>query len=100
MVVSKDLCFGAPRLVRIDEHHNLEVQSWDCRRPWIALRSRLPQRDFNTFGVRAVLTLFFLVTCVRSRVLLQSFLMILGPGGFPHERIAMKEQSRSLAERS
>ena len=26
-VVSRDLCFGAPRLVRIDGHHNLEVQS-------------------------------------------------------------------------
>ena len=26
-VVSRDLCCGAPRLVRIDEHHNLEVQS-------------------------------------------------------------------------
>ena len=25
-------CFEAPRLVGIDEHHNLEVQSWDCRR--------------------------------------------------------------------
>ena len=24
--------FRTPRLVRIDEHHNLEVQSWDCRR--------------------------------------------------------------------
>ena len=27
LVVSKDLCFGAPRLVWIDEHHNLEVQT-------------------------------------------------------------------------
>ena len=32
LVVSKDLCFGAPRLVRIDEYLNLEVLSWDCRR--------------------------------------------------------------------
>ena len=31
-VVPKDLCFGAPRLVWIDEHPSLEVQSWDCRR--------------------------------------------------------------------
>ena len=33
LVVSKDLCFGAPRLVQIDEPHNLEVQSWDPWRP-------------------------------------------------------------------
>ena len=32
LVVSKDLFFGAPSLVLIDVHHNLEVQSWDCRR--------------------------------------------------------------------
>ena len=32
LVVGKDLYFGAPSLVWIDEHHNLEVQSWDCRR--------------------------------------------------------------------
>ena len=42
----------------------------------------------------------FSLLCVRSRLLLQSFHIILGPGGFPHERIAMKQQSRSLAERS
>ena len=42
----------------------------------------------------------FSLPCVRSRESLQSFLIILGPDGFPHERIAMKQQSRSLAERS
>ena len=30
--------------------------------------------------------------CVRSREFLQNFLMILGPGGFHRERIAMKQQ--------
>ena len=32
----------------------------------------------------------FSLPCVRSRELLQSFLIILGPGGFLHQRIAMK----------
>ena len=38
--------------------------------------------------------------CVRSRELLQSFLMILGPDGFTYGRTAMKQQSRSLAEQN
>ena len=42
----------------------------------------------------------FSLPCVRSRVLLQRFHMILGPGGFHQERIAMKQQTRSLAELS
>ena len=32
LVVAKDLCVGASSLVRSDEQHNLEMQSWDCRR--------------------------------------------------------------------
>ena len=36
---------------------------------WIALPSCLPQQDFNTFGVLAVLSLLFLVTlCTLTRV--------------------------------
>ena len=30
LVVAKDICFGTPKLVQIDEHHNLEAHSWDC----------------------------------------------------------------------
>ena len=53
---------------------------------WIDLPSTLLQQEFHTLGVR--------------HALLQSFLIILGPGGFHHEKSAMKQQSRSLAERS
>ena len=34
----------------------------------------------------------FSLPCVHSRELLQSFLIILGLGGFRHERIAIKQQ--------
>ena len=63
LVVAKDLCVGASSLVRIDEHHNLEVHSWDCRRSLglIALFSPFPHQDLNTFGVTAVLTSSFIV---------------------------------------
>ena len=63
---------------------------------WITHPSRSPQQDFNTFGFELSSSFLFSLPCVRSHELLQSFLIILGPGGFLlHERIAMKQQSRS-----
>ena len=71
-VVSRDLCFGAPRLVRIDELHSPEVQSCDCRlslglnRP---LRAVSLSKTSTPLGVRAILTFWYLVTlCLPTRV--------------------------------
>ena len=107
MIVSKDLCFGVPRLVQIDEHHSLQVQSWDCRRS-LGLDSLSEPSPSARLQYLWCATCLHLVMCCKhlSRYLvyahaclLMSFLMILGPGSFPYERIAMKQQSRSLAER-
>ena len=66
---------------------------------WSDLARCFPQLDFNSFGVRAVLACSFLVPCVRSRELLQSFLIILGPSFFTM-KTAMYHQSKSLGELS
>ena len=48
----------------------------------ITLSSRFSQQGFNTFEVRAILTLSFLVIlCFAQRELPQRFLIILGPSG-------------------
>ena len=95
LVVAKDLCVGASSLVRIDEHHNLEVQSWDCRRslgsgqPFLAVsltKTSIPLgRELSSPRLLSL-------PCIRTRELLQNSLMILGPGGVPRESIAMKKQ--------
>ena len=66
---------------------------------WINPPSRRPQLAFNSSRTRVVF-LSVSVSLPYSRKLLQSFLIILGPAGFLHERIALKQQSRSLAELS
>ena len=94
-----------PWLPTIDKFPSPEVQSSDCQY-FLVLDSSFElslSAFFSTLGVRAVLSLFFFffsLPCIRSRTLLQSFLIILGPGGFFHERPAMQQQSRSFAERS
>ena len=102
LVLSRGLCSGATRLVQIVGHHKLEVQSWDRRRS-LGLRrpsepspsARLPHLwvyELSSFCL-------FSLPCVRSRELLQSLLKILVQVISPHERMAMKQQSTSVAER-
>ena len=103
LVVSKDLCFGAPSLVLIDVHHNLEVQSWDCRRS-LGLDGTFSAVSLTKTSIPLEQELssprLFSIPCIRSRELLQKFLMFLGPGSFHRERIATKQQLRSLTELS
>ena len=60
-----------------------------------ARSSPFPQQDRDTFEVRAVLNLFFLITlCALTRVATEFAHNSRSKWGFLHERIAMKQQSR------
>ena len=103
LVVSKDLCFGAPGPVRIDEPHNLEVQSGDCRCPLGVNRtfeqplSAKSQYIWRTSCPHLVFTRYSgCAHACSSRVFSQFWVQAV----FLHESIAMKQQSRSSAELS
>ena len=97
MVVTGGLCFGAQRIFRVDENHNLEVPSRDCRR-FLGVDGPSeppPSAGFRLLAHASCLLSAFPLGRLFAGKLLQSFLMILGPTGFLHERIAIKQQSRS-----
>ena len=58
------------------------------------------QQYFSTFRVQTVLTLSLLVTLCSLTRIASKFSHNSGSRWFSHERIAMKQQSRSLAKRS
>ena len=98
---NQSFCFGAPRLVGIDEHHNLEVQSRDLRRP---LGVDNPAGTLPLAGLRFLADTScppsFLVTLCLLTQVAPEFSHNSGSKWFYHERIVMKQQSRSLAELS
>ena len=114
LVATVDHCSGVPRLFRNGERHSLEVPPWDLwRLLGLGKLAGLPPSTEIRFFARAKCLLCFSHSlsavssssasssrkfidrpCIR---LLQSFLIILGPTGFPHGWIAIKQQLRSFA---
>ena len=100
LVLSRSPCFGIPELVQIGECRDLESHFQDYQ------QSRKLGGSFLLFPSAKFLILqdrdpppsfLFWKFSIRSRELLQSVLIILGPGGFHRDRMATKQQSRSLA---
>ena len=100
LVLSRSPCFRISELVQIGECRDLEAhfQEYQQLRKLGGSFLLFPSANFVILQDRRYLYLFlFSYFSIRSRELLQSVLIILCPGGFHRDRMAMKQQSRSLA---
>ena len=70
LVVAKDICFGTPKLVQIDEHHNLEVHHGivDALWVWTALFGRLRHQDLPLGQELSSPRLFSFAVYLHTRV--------------------------------
>ena len=99
VVESEGLCLRAPRLVWIDEHHNLKCNRWivDFFWEWKTLRAVSLSKTSILLVYELSSPVHFSSPCVRSRELVLSFLNNSGSRWLSLEGIAMKTQSRSPA---
>ena len=114
MVATRDHCFGVPRLSQMGELHSLEVPPWD---PWHPLGlgklvGLSPSTELRFLARAKSIPFFFplgspfaranplMFSKTRSMIWFEiapEFPHDSGSAGFPHEKIAIEQQSRSSA---